>query len=346
MSQRFDPDALALKGEAVPLPFGNVSFMIPKALSIISVSENGSLAFLPEPNSGSRLVWVDPKGHEDGEIGETSGYKDAALSPDGKRIAVVRSSQDGDDIWLLSIADGRLSRFTFRLSNYGFPVWSRDSKQIAFTVRAGDQNQVGIKSLDGVERIPVLPAPQFQLPESFSPDGSTLLTWVQSAIAGGDLFALNLGASPTLTPFLVTPFDESAAMFSPDGKWVAYQSNASMRNEVYVRRYPPTNEQWQISNAGGETPTWSPDGKELFYTSGNVIMRVAIGGGASLNPGTPALLFRIPGHAAPRISGSASRPVISGVTPDKKHFLFRLGTEQGMPSINVVLNWQRALSHR
>src|ERR1051325_11166335 len=97
----------------------------------------------------------------------------------------------------------------------------------------------------------------------------------------------------------------------------------------------------------GESPTWSPDGKALFYASGDTIMRAAIGGGASLEPGPPAPLFRIPGHhSAPRLSGSVSRPVISGITPDKQHFLFRLGTEQGLPSINVVLNWRKALQER
>jgi WD40 repeat protein len=150
-----------------------------------------------------------------------------------------------------------------------------------------------------------------------------------------------------MTPFVATPFDESAAAFSPDGRWVAYQSNASMRNEVYVRRYPLSSEQWQISNGGGESPIWSPDGKELFYASGETIMRVPIGGGASLSAGTPAPLFRIPGHhVAPRLTGSVSRPVISGITTDKQHFLFRLGTEHGLPSINVVLNWRKALQER
>jgi Tol biopolymer transport system component len=171
---------------------------------------------------------------------------------------------------------------------------------------------------------------------------------VQTPSAVGDLYRLSLGAKPVMTPFVATPFDESGPTFSPDGRWVAYQSNASMRNEVYVRRYPLSPEQWQISNAVGESPMWSPDGKELFYASGYTIMRVSIGGGASsLTHGTPALLFRIPGHhAAPRLTGSVSRPVISGITPDKQHFLFRLGTEQGLPSINVVLNGRKALQER
>ena len=346
MTQRFDPDALTVQGEAVPLPFGNVSYMNTKALSIVSVSENGTLVFLPTPDSATRLVWVDARGREDGEIGEAGGYDDAALSPDGKHIAVVRRGSDGNDIWMLSTADGRLSRFTFHPGQYGFPCWSRDSKHLAFFVQMDGVGQIGIKSVDGTERIPVLRTSDWQIPYDFSPDSSTILTWVQTA-TGGDIYTLSLGDKPELKPFLATPFDESSASFSPDGKWVAYQSNASMRNEVYVRRYPETNEQWQISTAGGESPLWSRDGKELFYDAGDTIMHVTIGGDALLNPGTPASLFRIPGrHAAPRLTGSVSRPVISGITPDKQRFLFRLGTEQGMPSINVVLNWQKALQDR
>jgi Tol biopolymer transport system component/tRNA A-37 threonylcarbamoyl transferase component Bud32 len=347
MSQRFDPDSLTLKGEVAPLPFGSVAYMSTKQLAMITVSETGRLAFVPAPDRASRLVWVDAKGHEDGEIGDAGGYEDASLSPDGKRVAVVRNSPDGEDIWLLSTDDGRLSRFTFHPGFYGYPVWSRDSKQLAFFVLKGAVGNIGIKSLDGVERIPVLAASQWQIPYGFSPDGSTLLAWTQTTAAGGDLYAMSLGSKPALTPFVTTPFDESGGTFSPDGKWVAYESNASMRKEVYVRRYPVTGEQWPISNAGGEGPTWSPDGKELYYASGDTIMRVAIGGGASLNPGKPVPLFRIPGRRAASLStGSTARSVINGITPDGRRFLFRLGTEQGMPSINVVLNWQKALPNQ
>jgi len=347
MSQRFNPDALAVSGEAVPLPFGNVANMNSKQLSIVSASENGTLAFLPAPEGATRLVWVDAKGHEDGEIGEAGSYDDAALSPDGKRVAVVRGAPDGGDIWLADVSNSSFSRFTFHPGQYGFPCWSRDSKQIAFFLQMGAVGQVCTKSFDGAERTPVLLSSAWQIPNDYSPDGATLLTFVQTPSAAGDLYTLSLGGKPVMTPFVATPFDESGPTFSPDGRWVAYQSNASMRNEVYVRRYPRSPEQWQISNAGGESPMWSTDGKELFYASGDTIMRVPIGGGASLNPGTPAPLFRIPGHhAAPRLTGSVSRPVISGITPDKQHFLFRLGTEQGLPSINVVLNWRQALQER
>ena len=341
MSQRFDPDALSLSGEAVPLPFGNVSYLGPKALSIVSASLNGTLAYLPGGfDSAARLVWVDARGREDGDLGDPDGYLDAALSPDGKHVAVVRAMPDGDDLWLVDTGDGRLSRFTFHPGSHGFPSWSRDSKQIAYFRVLNGVGNVCITSLDGVERCPLLAARQWQIPFGFSPDGMTLLTWQQTA-AGGDIYTMSLGPTPALTPFVATSFDERSPSFSPDGKWIAYQSNASMRGEVYVRRYPPTTEQWQISTSGGESPMWSPDGKEIFYGSGDTIMRVPFEGGRA--PGKPAPLFHIPGHRTPQLSGLLSRPVLSGITADKQRFLFVLGTDQPLPSINIVLNWRSAL---
>ena len=344
MSQRFDPDALVLQGEAVPLPFGNVAYMESKRLGILSASETGTLIFLPAPDNTSRVVWVDRGGREDREIGEAGPYDDAELSPDGKHVAVVRSRADGSDIWFIDTADGHLSRFTFRPGFLGFPRWSRDSKQLAFFMQIGGVGHVCTKSLDGTERCPVMSAPTWQIPMDFSADGGTLLTFVQTPTAAGDIYTMSLGAKPTLTPLVATPFDEGAATFSPDGKWIAYQSNASMRTEVYLRRSTPSNEQWQISTTGGENPVWSADGRELFYHSSGTIMHVAIRGGASPNAGTPAPLFRIPsGGVAPRFTGNVSRHVISGVRSDSQRFLFRLGSGQPMPSIHVVMNWQKAL---
>jgi TolB protein len=311
-----------------------------KSLSIVSASLDGTLAYLPGAESATRLVWVDARGREDGELGDPGGYLDAALSPDGKHVAVSRTAPDGDDLWLVDTADARLSRFTFHPGSHGFPYWSRDSKQVAYFRLLNGVGHVCIKSLDGVERCPLLPSRQWQIPYGFSPDGMTVLTWLQTP-TGGDIYTMSLGPKPALTPLVATSFDERSPSFSPDGKWVAYQSNASMRGEVYVRRYPPTTEQWQISTSGGESPIWGPDGKEIFYGSGDTIMRVPFDGGAT--PGKPLPLFHIPGHRTPQLSGLLARPVLSGITADKQRFLLLLGTDQPLPSINIVLNWRSAL---
>ena len=343
MAQAIDPRTLTVRGEPVTLPFGSVAHLVPKDFSVLSASANGALAFLPSPDQDSRLVWLDAKGREDGEVGDAGGYDDAALSPDAQHIAVVRRATEGSDLWLLAVAGGRLSRFTFHPGTYGSPCWSRDGRQLAFFELVDGIGQIRIKWLDGSERTP-LPSRRWQIPYDFSPDARNLLTYAQSESAASDIYTMSLGSTPTLTPFLATPFDEAAASFSPDGKWVAYQSNASLRNEIYVRRYPPTDEQWQISNDGGESPRWSADGHWLYYMNGDQLMRAPIGGGATPNAGTPRLLFRIRSdRAAPRITGSVALQMISGISADQQRFLFRLGSERGLPSINVVLNWRKAL---
>jgi len=343
MSQRFDPTTLEVSGDAAPLPLPNVSYLFSKRLSILSVSDDGTLVFLPAVEPLSRLAWVDRDGRETGQTGQPDTFSDAALSPDGTKIAVVRSAPAGSDIWLIDARDGRAARFTLHSGDYGYVTWSHDSKRLAFTYAIDGVGQLSVKSLDGSERIPVMHTKEWAIPVDFSPDGKTALAFFQTA-SSADIVAMSLDDKPTLTPYLATPFDEQSARFSPDGKWVAYDSNVSLRSEVYVRRYPPTAEEWQISSGGGMSPVWSPDGRELFYTAGDAIMRVPIGGGPALAPGTPAVLFKIPGHrAAPSFSGSVSRPAISGISPDGQRFLFRLNTEQEMPSLNVVLNWRGVL---
>ncbi len=120
-----------------------------------------------------------------------------------------------------------------------------------------------------------------------------------------------------------------------------------MRAEIYVRRFPPTDEQWQISSNGGTSPVWSPDGRELYYVTGDTVMVVGIGGGPTLQAGKAGPLFRIPSRTAtPMSSGSASRRIISGVSPDGKRFLILIAADQNVPQINVVLNWQSTLKNQ
>jgi len=181
---------------------------------------------------------------------------------------------------------------------------------------------------------------------SFSSDGRYLLLYRQGFETANDLYTVDTQRW-TMQPFLVTPSSEAAGMFSPDGRWVADESNASMRAEIYVRRFPPTDEQWQISSNGGTSPVWSPDGRELYYVTGDTVMVVGIGGGPTLQAGKAGPLFRIPSRTAtPMSSGSASRRIISGVSPDGKRFLILIAADQNVPQINVVLNWQSTLKNQ
>ena len=344
MMQRFDPKALHLRGEAVPLPWGQISSWFPKRLAMFSASANGTLAFLPALNPVARLTWFDRNGHELETTGEAGEYVDARSSPDGTRIAAMKHGTTGSDVWIVDRRDAHWSRLTFDPAGYYWPTWTPDGKRVAFMLDKAGLGQAFIKSVDGGDTVPIVKTPlEYTAPMSFSSDGRHLLLYRQAPTTANDLYSFDM-QSGSLDPFLVTPMSESVGMFSPDGRWVAYESNASQRTEVYVRRFPPTGEQWQISANGGASAEWSPDGHELFYVAGDSVMRVPIGGGPALDPGKATQLFRIPSRTAtPASSGSSGRRIISGITPDGKQFLILIAADQSVPQINVVLHWPSAL---
>jgi Tol biopolymer transport system component len=346
MTQKFDSGKLMLSGDPAPLPFGSVSHWTPKQFSIFSAAPDGTLAFLPAMSPVSQLIWIDRTGHEVGVVGEAGQYLDAALSPDGKKIAIVKGSTRDGDIWLVDVADGRWSRFTFRPGHYGELTWSNDASMLAFFFVPGAVGQTYIKSLNrDAEATLVVQTKEWTVPHAFSPDGRYLLLGRQMAATGFDIFSVTLDGKGTLKPILQTPFAEARARFSPDGKLFAYDSNESGRGEVYVRRFPPTADQWQVSVSGGVSPLWRADGRELYYFGSENVMAVPINVAERLNPGTPFPLFHAPSRLM-AASLSAAGPIgmiIPGVTPSGDKFLLRSNADQNRASLNVVLHWQSTL---
>jgi eukaryotic-like serine/threonine-protein kinase len=348
MTQEFDPRKLRVDGEPVPLSFGSVSNWVPKRLSIFSVARNGTLAFLPAQTFVSRIVWIDRNGREVGSVGEPDRYTDVALSPDGKKIAVIKGGPTDGDIWLVDIADGRWSRFTFQPGQYGSLTWNRDASLLAFS-QAG---QLYVKPLSrDADSTPIVRTKEWTAPLSFSPDGRVLLIYRQMPGTGADIYSVTMDGKATMQPVVQTPFDETRARFSPDGKWFAYESSDSGATEVYVRRYPPTADQRQVSVNGGASALWRPDGRELYYLGSKSLMAVPIRTADGFNPGTAVPLFRTTGEffSSPLSSGGLSAGGIfggflRGVTPDGQTFLLRSTGDERPVSLNVVLNWQSAIS--
>jgi len=342
MMQKFDPRTLTVKGEPVPLPFGLASYWGPKRLSIFSLARNGTIAFLPAAAATSRIVWMDRNGRETGFVGEAGRYEDAALSPDGKKIAVVKGGREEGDIWLVDVADGRWSRFTFHPGSYADLTWNSDGSVLAFMYAPAGTGQLYTKSLSrDADATLVVQTKEWAVPYSFSPDGRLLLFSRQMNATGFDIYSVTLDGKATMTPVVQTPFAELRARFSPDGKWFAYDSNESNRTEVYVRRYPPTADQWQVSARGGISPTWRADGRELFFFGSESIMAAPMGTGDRLNPGTPVSLFHMPSQmlAGSLSNGGATGIPIAGVTRDGQKFLLRSTAEDQAPSLNIVMNW-------
>jgi Tol biopolymer transport system component len=237
-----------------------------------SVSDSGMLAYRSGAGGQRRqLAWVDRAGKALGLLGapDENNMLVPRVSPDGRRVAVFRTVQGNTDIWLLDGA--RTSRFTFDAALDQYQVWSPDGTRIAF-----DSNRTGVRDLyikpaGGVgaeERL--VESAQVKMANHWSRDGRFLLFHSIDPQSGRDLWVVPLDGDRKPWVFLKTTFEERLANLSPDGRWVAYESNESGRDEIYVRSFVEGGSgagggQWQVSTAGGIHPIWRPDGQELYY---------------------------------------------------------------------------------
>jgi serine/threonine-protein kinase len=251
-----------------------------------------------------------------------------------------------NDIWVWDLGRATLTRLTFDRGLDSFPVWTRDGRRIAFSSTRGVAAGSNLywQTADGtgtVERLRESAEPNTQFPTSFSPDGTRLLFVEFGSTTGADIGILPLEGERRATPLLQTTAQEGYARVSPDGRWVAYESNESGRNEIYVRPFPEVNGgRWQVSTAGGFDPLWGRDGRELFYfvASGTVMATpIQPGTGATFAAGNPRVVFD-------------GRYVEQGydVSPDGQRFLMikdARPTGEGPPPSQfiVVQNWLEEL---
>jgi Tol biopolymer transport system component len=352
MALRFDPSAGVVSGEPEPVA-RDVGIDTTIAHSTFAVSAAGVLAHRPGGGQRRQLVWVNRAGQTVGEVG---GPDDAVpanpeLSPDGQRVALARNVQGNSDIWLRD-PRGVLSRFTFDASLDTTPVWSSDGRRLIF--RSARNGAFGLfeKAADGAaDEQPILADLENKAPQSWSPDGRTLLFTVLNQKTGSDLWALPLEGDKKPFPVLQTAFDEMDAQFSPDGRWIAYESNQSGQSEIFVRPFPESRGQWQVSTAGGTQPRWRADGKELFYVARDGQMMAApilkAADGQSVTPGAPVSLFttRLASGTGVTIGSYTGRPQYA-VARDGRFLLVVAVDAATTPPISIVLNWQSALGAR
>ena len=219
-----------------------------------------------------QLTWFDRKGNQLGTLGNPDSTQNMMnLSPDGQRVAVSREVQKQPRHLVLDAT--RASRVTFDEAQDQFPVWSPDGRQLVFrSNRTGVGNiyEASVDSAGSEHRIIV--SNQLISPTDWSRDGRYMLYLSIDQVTSGDIRVAKMNETHDSAIFLQTPFREVYGVFSPDGRWVAYHSNASGRLEVYVRPFTApgqsavtSSSQWQISAAGGIYPRWSKDGSELFY---------------------------------------------------------------------------------
>jgi Tol biopolymer transport system component len=339
-AQKFDPVRLDIAGDPFTVA-EHVGFDASNSAGVVSTSASGTLAYRTVTETAQRqLVWFDRSGREVGRVGVAeAALNNPELSPDGQRVAVQRSG----DIWLIETARGVRSRFTFDAALDYQPVWSPDGSQIVFTSTRQSSGNLYRKPTSGAANEELLlENPQSKTPTDWSPDGRFLLYRGRDLNEGNyDIWALPLDRERKPFPVVQTDFDEREGQFSPNGKWVAYQSNESGRFEIYVQPFPGPGGKWQVSANGGAQPRWRRDGKELFYIGlDGRLMAAAIAfppGGQTVEAGPPMSLF------ATRIVGGALQGAFRAqyaVSNDGQRFLINSYTEEAAtPPITVILNW-------
>jgi eukaryotic-like serine/threonine-protein kinase len=328
MRQAFDVARLQTTGEPAP---------VAENVSEFSASLTGVLAYTPAPAPLlRRLVWVDRRGAMTPLPLPAGDYDAPALSPDGSQVALVRRDAGVANIYVYDLGRGILQKRTFEDGNW-FPIWTPDGRHLTFTRGADYVGPLMRLPADGSGRAEPLVTDEQRAGQkvatSWSPDG---LLAFQS-----DYDVIVRDREGALHAAVATRAFEREGRFAPRGRWLAYRSNATGRDEVFVEPYPPTGAKWQITTDGGAQPMWSSDGRELFYKSGSRMMVVPVETGQTFKAGTPRVLFEM---AQPeRDPGDPSR---YGVMPDGQRFLLVTTgpgeTAVGSTEVLVVQNWLEA----
>jgi serine/threonine-protein kinase len=289
----FDPDRLEPVGEAVVVEQG---IRVEDGGAVqVSIADDGSLAYVPadvfQDLTPRTLVWVDRQGRETPLGAGMRVFESPRLSPDGGRIAVVIRDSSAD-IWVHDIALGTLSRLTFDANEDEAPLWSPDGRRIAFSASRGAARVTLQRAADGSgDETAISPEVNHHHLSDWSRDGTLAFESRFGDSASWDTWMSAVGPDATPVAFLQTDATERGAVFSPDGRWVAYESSETGRSEVYVQAYPGGGRKQQISTEGGAEPLWSHAGRELFYRNGDRMMAVDIQVAPGLSASRPHVLF-------------------------------------------------------
>jgi serine/threonine-protein kinase len=292
-------------------------------------------------------VWVDRDGQEQSLPFEPQPYVYPRISPRGDRLAVailedVVSNVTGADLWVFDLERGSRSRITFGGNNRFFPVWTPAGDQLTFSDSPTGDNTLHLAAADGSGRMVTLMEREgLQYPTSWSPNGQTLAYHEDHPQTTRDLWTRTAEGDPQL--FLGTPAQERAAAFSPDGRWMAFVSDKSGLDEIYVRPFPGPGLEFTISTGGGTEPVWSRDGLELFYRSEDQLMVVTVDLGDTFRAETPQPLFA---DIYERDASGAGGVPNYDISPAGRFVMVRPVASAVQNQVVVVLNWAEELRER
>jgi hypothetical protein len=334
LAQRFDATSLALDGEAFRLASG-ISVNPGVSLASLTASPAGPIAYGTGSIRRTQLAWFDQTGKRLESVGpaDQTNLANLALSADGGRIAFSRGVGSNWDVWVMDMR-GTMSRLTTGLAFENNPLWSPDGRTILYN--SGPSMIVSRGASDGSAEQSLLRDRTWLLPSDVSRDGRVLL-YSKAAESSMDLWYLSLIGDHTPHPYIEGPFHERDGQFSNDGAWVAYQSNATGRNEIYVQPFPGPGERVQVSTGGGQQPRWDPRGAQLYYVAADQrLTSVPITfskAGASV--GQPVPLFRI------EFENNYLARQQYAISPDRQRILINAATDAvDPPWTTVIVNWQ------
>ena len=344
----FDLKRRAITGAAVSVKQGVLVSPITGAVHF-DLSSNGSLAYVPGAGLGNKRlpVWVDRDGNAQPLPLPLRAYSHPRISPDGWQVAMEVESP-AHNLFTYDLARGVLTQVTLDGGSF-WPVWTPDSKRLAFSsIGRPIMWSIPVDRSEPAERLTSIGAGH--RPSSWSPDGRVLAFDSDDDSGAGDVGVLELDRDRKPRLFAATRFAEGSPKFSPDGRWIAFSSNESGKNEIYAQAYPGPGPKLQLSIGGGTDPVWARNGRELFYRNGDSMMVVEIRLQPSLTPGKPRVLWT--GRYARGLSSQGSPAGVTNsnydVTPDGQRFLMIQEEEDGLIAIqiHVLPNWSEELKRQ
>lgn len=369
MAQPFDVKRGRLTGE--PLPTTEQVLCGPSTWkAVFTASENGILAYQDASSrTGSELLWYDGSGAVLGSLGPPSVYVGLRLSPNGQRLAIESAEGPVDDIWVHDIPRGAHSRLIVGRPISANPVWSPDGSRMVFAAQRSSTDPYEVHEQvsygTGVDQLLLKTATSVR-PTDWSPDGRFILYNQDESPTPGPtsglprmhIWVLPLFGDRKPFAFIHTKFTEWDGQFSPDGRWIAYCSNESDREEVYIAPFsasPPASQpgsvhppaKWQVSVSGGTRPKWSRDGRRLYYLAGTKLTAAEISvKGKTIETGALKRLFTIP-MAFPFTSSAAqTRGWRYDIAENGARFVANVMRVENAPPITLVTNWSHQLLAR